>query len=85
MKMGNLTGLLDKIKPAIADVPMSITPRDSKNPKFVDAVTEANVRYQMKQIREKSPILKEMIDRGEVGLVGGIYDISTGEVNFFEK
>jgi len=70
---------------SIADVPLSITPRDSKNPKFVDAVTEANVRYQMKQIREKSPILKEMIDRGEVGLVGGIYDISTGEVNFFEK
>lgn len=85
VKMGNLTGLLDKIKPAIADVPMSITPRDSKNPKFVDAVTEANVRYQMRQIREKSPILKEMIDKGEVGLVGGIYDISTGEVRFFEK
>jgi carbonic anhydrase len=85
VKMGNLTGLLDKIKPSIADVPMSITPRDSKNPKFVDAVTEANVRYQMKQIREKSPILKEMIDKGEVGLVGGVYDISTGEVKFFEK
>ena len=85
VKMGNLTGLLDKIKPAINEVPMSITPRDSKNPKFVDAVTEANVRYQMKQIREKSPILREMIDKGEVGLVGGIYDISTGEVKFFDK
>jgi carbonic anhydrase len=85
VKMGNLTGLLDKIKPAINDVPMSITPRDSKNPKFVDAVTEANVRYQMRQVKEKSPILKEMIDKGEVGLVGGVYDISTGEVRFFEK
>lgn len=85
VKMGNLTGLLDKIKPSIADVSMSIQPRDSKNPKFVDAVTEANVRYQMRQIREKSPILEEMIDRGEVGLVGGVYDISTGEVRFFEK
>jgi carbonic anhydrase len=85
VKMGNLTGLLDKIKPSIADVPMSITPRDSKNPKFVDAVAEANVRYQMRQIKEKSPILKEMIDKGEVGLVGGIYDIKTGEVRFFDK
>jgi carbonic anhydrase len=37
VKLGNLTGLLDKIKPSISDVPMSITPRDSKNPKFVDA------------------------------------------------
>ena len=85
VKMGNLTGLLDKIKPSIADVPASITPRDSKNLKFVDAVTFANVRYQMKLIKEKSPILKEMIDKGEVGLVGGVYDISTGEVEFFEK
>ena len=82
--MGNLTGLLDKVKPAIADVPASITPRDSKNPKFVDAVAVANVRYQMKLIIEKSPIIKEMIDKGEVGLVGGMYDISTGEVKFFE-
>ena len=82
--MGNLTGLLDKIKPAIAEVPMSITPRDSKNPKFIDAVTEANVRYQMRQIKEKSPILKQMIEKGEVGLVGGIYDISTGKVRFLE-
>lgn len=85
VKMGNLTGLLDKIKPAIEEVPLSITPRDSKNQKFVDAVTEANVRYQMRLIKEKSPILKEMIDKGEVGLVGGVYDISTGEVKFFEK
>jgi carbonic anhydrase len=85
VKMGNLTGLLDKIKPAIADVPASITPRDSKNTKFVDAVTEANVRYQMRQITEKSPILKEMIDKGEIGLVGGIYDIKTGAVKFFDK
>lgn len=84
VKMGNLTGLLDKIKPAIAEVPMSITPRDSKNPKFIDAVTEANVRYQMRQIKEKSPILKQMIEKGEVGLVGGIYDISTGKVRFLE-
>lgn len=85
VKMGNLTGLLDKINPSIADFPMSITPRDSKNTRFVDAVTEANVRYQMRQVKEKSPILKEMIDKGEVGLVGGVYDISTGEVKFFEK
>lgn len=83
--MGNLTGLLDKIKPSIAEVSASITPRDSKNPKFVDAVTFANVRYQIRQIREKSPMPKEMIDNGEVALVGGMYDISTGEVRFLEK
>lgn len=85
VKLGNLTGLLDRIKPSIDDVPMSIMPRNSKNAQFVDAVTEANVRYQMRQVREKSPILKEMIEKGEIALVGGVYDISTGEVKFFDK
>lgn len=84
VKLGKLTGLLDKIKPAINDVPSSM-PRDSKNPEFIKAVTEANVRYQMRMVREQSPILKEMIDKGEIGLVGGVYDISTGQVKFFEK
>jgi carbonic anhydrase len=85
VKLGNLTGLLDKIKPAIKEVPASITPRNSKNPKFVEALTEANVRYQMRQIREKSPVLREMIDKGEVNLVGGVYDISNGKVTFFNN
>ena len=85
VKMGNLTGLLDKIRPAVSLVPDSIKPRDSKNPAFVEAVTKENVRYQMRQIKEKSPLLKEMIDKGEVGLVGGVYDISTGKVEFFEN
>lgn len=84
VKLGNLTGLLDRIKPSIELVPASITPRTSKNAQFVDAVTEQNVRYQMRQIREKSPILREMIDKGELAVVGGIYDISTGEVRFLD-
>lgn len=84
VKLGNLTGLLDKIKPAIDTVPDSIQPRNSKNPQFLEMVTEANVRVAMKQLRDESPILREMIDKGEIGLVGGLYDISTGKVTFFE-
>lgn len=84
-KLGNLTGLLDKIKPAVDSIPMSVQPRNSKNEKFVDLVAEANVREAMKQVREESPILREMIDKGEVALVGGIYSVSTGEVKFFDK
>ncbi len=84
-KLGNLTGLLDKIKPAVDSIPDSIQPRNSKNKEFVDLVTVANVRESMKQVREKSPILREMIDKGEIALVGGIYSVSTGEVKFFDK
>jgi carbonic anhydrase len=83
VQLGHLTGLLDKIKPAIDAVPDNGQPRDSKNPEFVDKVAEANVRLVMRQIREHSPILRQMLDERKIGMVGGMYDISTGKVRFF--
>jgi carbonic anhydrase len=82
VELGNLTGLLSKIQPAISEVPANVQPRTSKNPEFVDQVAEANVRLVMREIRERSPILREMLDAGQIGLVGGMYDLSTGEVRF---
>ena len=69
----------------LAKIPADVSPRTSKNVEFVDKVAEANVRLVMQQVRERSPILREMLDKGEIGLVGGIYDLSTGEIHFFEK
>jgi carbonic anhydrase len=83
VELGNLTGLLKKIQPAVNEVPAEIQPRTSSNVAFVDKVAEAHVRLEMQQIRERSPILREMIDAGKIGLVGGMYDLSTGEVRFF--
>jgi carbonic anhydrase len=85
VELGNLTGLLNKIKPAMSQVPANVQPRTSKNLEFVDDVAAANVRLVMQQIRERSPILREMIDGGQVGIAGGMYDLSTGEVHFFDK
>ena len=85
VQLGNLTGLLAKIKPAMDAVPVDIQPRTSKNPEYVDQVAEANVRLVMQQIRDRSPILREMLDKGQIGLVGGMYDLSTGEVRFFNQ
>jgi carbonic anhydrase len=85
VELGNLTGLLGKIKPAISQVSAEVEPRNTKNVQFVDKVAEANVRLVMAQIRERSPILREMLDQGQISLVGGMYDLSTGEIHFFEK
>jgi carbonic anhydrase len=85
VELGNLTGLLAKIKPAIDAVHDDVQPRTSKNYAFVNAVAEANVRLVMKEIRERSPILREMLDKGEIGLVGGMYDLSTGKVQFYDN
>jgi carbonic anhydrase len=83
--LGNLTGLLTKIKPAIDAVPATVQPRNSKNYSFVDQVSEANVRLVLKEIPERSPILREMIDKGEIKLVGGMYDLTTGKVQFYDN
>ncbi|MFY9551323.1 MAG: carbonic anhydrase family protein [Thermoanaerobaculia bacterium] len=79
VKMGNLTFLLEKIRPAIE----ASGPRGtSKDHAYVDRVAERNVRHTMKEIRERSPILREMFDTGKVGLVAAMYDLDTGKVTF---
>jgi carbonic anhydrase len=85
VELGDLTGLLEKIKPAEASIPADVAPRTSKNLEFVDKVSEANVRLVLDQIRERSPILRDMLDQGQIGLVGGMYDLSNGEVRFFSN
>jgi carbonic anhydrase len=85
VELGNLTGLLAKIKPAIDAVPADVQPRTTKNYTFVNDVSEANVKLVMKEIRERSPILREMLDKGEIGLVGGMYDLTTGKVQFYDN
>lgn len=85
-KLGNLTAMLSKIKPAVEAVsePSDISLRNSKNIQFVDNVAEKNVYIAIEKIREQSPILKEMEDNNEIDIVGAMYDINTGEVAFFE-
>lgn len=85
VKLGSLTGLVEKIKPAAAKVPQRVQPRTTKNKVFVDEVAAENVRLVMAQIREKSPILREMIDSGKIGLTGAMYDLETGEARFMPK
>lgn len=85
-KMGNLTGMLAKIKPAVESIsePKDEGQRNSKNLDFVDAVAEKNVSLTIDNIRNMSPILKEMEDNNEINIVGAMYDINTGAVSFFE-
>jgi carbonic anhydrase len=82
--MGNLTALLTRIKPAIEATPGDAQVRNSRNLEFVDRVAEANVRLVMKQMRERSPILREMLDKGQIGMVGGMYELSTGRIRFLD-
>ncbi len=83
-KLGNLTILLHKIKSAVNEVQEPTDPnmRNSKNIDFVNAVAAKNVKLTIENMRSLSPVLKEMEDNGEIKIVGAMYDINNGEVNF---
>jgi carbonic anhydrase len=85
-KLGNLTVLLDKIKPAVQAVkePSERNLRNSQNLDFVNTVAEKNVHMTIENTRKMSPVLKEMEDNGEIKIVGAMYDIQNGKVTFME-
>jgi carbonic anhydrase len=86
VKLGNLTGLIDKIQPAVAAAPsLPNEDRSSKNPAFVDRVAMTNVRLTMAGIRRQSPILRQMEKEGQILIVGGMYDVDTGKVHFLDE
>ncbi|MGF1559170.1 MAG: carbonic anhydrase family protein [Flavobacteriaceae bacterium] len=84
-RMGNLTALINKIKPAVAAVkePADESKRNSGNIEFVDRVAAKNVLLTIENIRQRSRILSEMEEDGEIKIVGGMYDISSGSVDFY--
>jgi carbonic anhydrase len=85
-ELGNLTALVQKLRPVVDQTPSTNgDDRSSKNDAFVDAVADENVRYTMAQIRSRSPVLKNIEDKGEIKIVGAMYDIETGKVMFLER
>ena len=80
VKLGNITAMLAKIKPSVKMSQDFEGEKVSKNDEFVKHVSENNVKYAIQQIREKSPILKEMEDKGEIKIVGAIYSLADGKL-----
>lgn len=83
VKLGNITPMLQKIKPAVESVEYTGV-KNAKNQEFVHMVCESNVKNTIAQIRINSPILKEMEDNGEIKIVGAVYDMDNGEVDWLE-
>lgn len=86
VKLGNITTLLAKVKPAIAKAKEGFDGEaTSKNPAFVEAVCDHNVHHAIEEIWQKSPILKDMEAKGEIMIIGGVYDMETGKVSFLNE
>ena len=85
-KDGHIGEIINLIKPSIRHE-KSVTKteeRCSKNPEFVEKISELNVRYQIDTIVRLSDIVDDMLEKHELGIIGGIYDLSTGKVKFLE-
>lgn len=86
VELGSLTELLTKIQPAVyAEKATPTELRNSKNLQFVNNVSAINVRKSVQAILDRSFILEQMIASGEIGIIGAMYDIETGKVDFYEE
>ncbi len=83
-QLGLLTATLANINPAVEAVKGDFTPKSSKNNEFVQAVAETNVKLTMQKLRERSVVLREMLDNGEIAMVGAMYHVNTGQVVFWK-
>jgi carbonic anhydrase len=82
VKLGNITAMLGNIRPAVERAKTFAGDKTSKNAEYVEKVAHENVLNTIENIRANSPILKEMETKGEIKIVGGYYDLHTGEVTF---
>lgn len=81
IQLGNMTQMLDKIKPALGQVTDEVV-RNSSNFSFVNKVAHQNIKMSLRQIPERSPVLRKLMEEGKIKIIGAIYDIETGEVKF---
>ncbi|MBP8192009.1 MAG: carbonic anhydrase [Chitinophagales bacterium] len=84
VEMGNLTELLSKIQPAVYQEKNTQNDRNSENSVFVENVAAINVKRSVKNIIERSFILEQMVEKGEIGVIGAMHNIETGKVEFYE-
>lgn len=81
IEMGHLTGLLDKIKPAVKE----LHPRDCSDASFAEEVAHLNVVRGMEEILERSPIIQRLYKAGRIGIIGGVYSVENGSVEFTKE
>lgn len=84
VEMGHLTTLLSKIQPALEAETTTSENRNAKNGKFVENVAKINVERTVQEILNQSNILREMVEAGQIGIAGAMYDVASGKVEFYD-
>ncbi len=82
--LGHLTNLLQQIQPAVVQSEKELNTNDCQQDKLIDQIAKNNVLLVMAEIQKQSPIIAKLIQEGKIGMVGGIQDLATGKVTFFD-
>jgi carbonic anhydrase len=85
VEIGNLDTIFKNIQPAIELETYTKEYRNGENPKFINNVAHLNVQHQIQFMLETSPLIKDLYQSKKVGIVGGLYDLGTGEVDFYDE
>ena len=85
VELGHLSALLQKIQPAIEAERSIPDNRTSTNPQFVEAVARINVERTVEEILKRSPIIRDLVDQGKTGIGGAMYDVASGNVEFYDR
>ena len=83
-ELGNITAMLENIQPAIDSLDAYKGDKTSSNPEFVHLVTERNIQLSIEDIRKRSPVIEDLEQKGQVKVVGALYDMSSGAVAFID-
>ncbi|OCH98018.1 carbonic anhydrase [Legionella jamestowniensis] len=85
VSLGHLDHVLDKIKPVVGPTEKETGIKDCSKPELINAIAKNNALNVARQIREQSPIIRNLLDKGQIGIVAGVHDLRTGKVTFFEE
>ena len=83
-ELGNITAMLENIQPAIDSLSDYKGDKTSSNTEYVHMVTQRNVQLTMEDIRERSPIVADLEKKGQVKIIGAVYDMTSGTVEFID-
>jgi len=84
-KLGHLTKVLDKIEPLVEPSMKKLAVKNCADPKLINEIAKANVLRIVREIQSSSPILQELVANKQIGIIGGLHDIKTGQVTFFDE
>ncbi|MDC1068163.1 carbonic anhydrase family protein [Candidatus Kapabacteria bacterium] len=84
IKIGKIKNLIEKIEPAVQEAGKQFGERNSKNQLLVDNVSFINVKHSIKNLLDRSKLILDLKNEGKIKVIGGMYHVDTGKVNFFE-